>query len=291
MLRLPRASGLAVPLPARNLASSAPSTSVTLRVPVSVRIGLVSSSTTPPVSVPVMTAASLTGVTVPVTPPVALFRPSVMVYSNAMLPLKSGAGVKISWPLLRVTEPLLIATVPPSAMVWPLMAVMVRRSPSTSVSLPSTLMVTVPSSATVNWSSPGRGAAFTTLLSVPLGEVLPTGSVREASTVMGPLTGRSVVGMVRVTWVRPMSSVVRILLESGTPSPFQSTSRRSPALASPGSRMMTSTPFSRSLAEMTLSAPSWISTCGAEGAVLSTLPSSVAVPVLPAGSVTLAVTV
>ncbi|MOA52848.1 hypothetical protein D3C78_1762060 [compost metagenome] len=54
--------------------------------------------------------------------------------------------------------------------------------------------------------------------------------------------------------------------------------------------MMISTPLSRSLAEMMLSAPSRISTSGAEGAVVSTLPSSVAVPVLPAGSVTLAVT-
>ncbi|MNJ61973.1 hypothetical protein D3C76_1323620 [compost metagenome] len=73
-----------------------------------------------------------------------------MVYSKEMLPLKSGAGVKTSWPLLRVTVPLSMATEPPSAMVWPLMALMVRRSPSTSVSLPVTLMVTVPSSATLN---------------------------------------------------------------------------------------------------------------------------------------------
>ncbi|MNJ39952.1 hypothetical protein D3C77_348340 [compost metagenome] len=171
------------------------------------------------------------------------------------------------------------------------MAVMLRRSPSRSESLPSTLMVTVPSSSTVNWSSPGTGAAFTTLLSVPLGEVLPAGSVRVASTVMAPLSGRSVVGIVRVIWVLPMSSAVRMELASGTPSPFQSTSRRSPTLASAGKRMMTFTPFSRSLEEMMLSAPSWISTRGAEGAVPSTLPSSVAVPVLPAGSVTLAVTV
>nr|WP_209297837.1 VCBS domain-containing protein [Aeromonas jandaei] len=58
---------LGTPLPATNLASSAPSTSVTLRVPVSVRVGLVSSSVTPPVSLPVITAASFTPVMVMVT--------------------------------------------------------------------------------------------------------------------------------------------------------------------------------------------------------------------------------
>ena len=201
MLRLPSAFGLAVMLAASvlNATSSAPSTSVMVSTPVSVSTSGLASSVTVPMSSPAIMAASLTGVTVPVTPPVELFTPSVMVYSKEISPLKSGAGVKISWPLLKVTEPLLIATVPPSAMAWPLMEVIVRRSPSASVSLPSTLMVTVPSSSTLNWSLPGRGAAFTTLLSVPLGEVLPTGSVRVASTVIGPLTGRSVVGMVKVT--------------------------------------------------------------------------------------------
>nr|WP_245194046.1 hypothetical protein [Aeromonas jandaei] len=67
MERLPSAPVLATPLPATNLASSAPSTSVTLRVPVSVRVGLVSSSVTPPVSLPVITAASFTPVMVMVT--------------------------------------------------------------------------------------------------------------------------------------------------------------------------------------------------------------------------------
>ncbi|MNO95769.1 hypothetical protein D3C76_874190 [compost metagenome] len=116
MARLPSAPALGVPLPARNLASSAPSRSVTLRVPVSVSSGVLSSSITPPLSLPAMMAASLTGVTVPVTPPVALCKPSVTVYSNEILPLKSGDGVKTSWPLVRVTEPLPIATEPPSAM-------------------------------------------------------------------------------------------------------------------------------------------------------------------------------
>ncbi|MNF04661.1 hypothetical protein D3C80_2042280 [compost metagenome] len=54
-------------MPARNLASSAPSRSVTLRVPVSVRVGLASSSVTAPLSVPPITAESLTPVMVMVT--------------------------------------------------------------------------------------------------------------------------------------------------------------------------------------------------------------------------------
>ncbi|MOA45968.1 hypothetical protein D3C78_1684260 [compost metagenome] len=67
MARLPSAPALGVPLPARNLASSAPSTSVTLRVPVSVRVGVLSSSVTAPLSVPPITAESLTPVMVMVT--------------------------------------------------------------------------------------------------------------------------------------------------------------------------------------------------------------------------------
>ncbi|MOA33037.1 hypothetical protein D3C78_1542960 [compost metagenome] len=63
-----------------------------------------------------MVGASLTGETDPVTSAVVLCRPSVTVYSKEILPLKSGAGVNTSWPLLRVTVPLLMATEPPSAM-------------------------------------------------------------------------------------------------------------------------------------------------------------------------------
>ncbi|MNC58325.1 hypothetical protein D3C75_1080470 [compost metagenome] len=69
MVRLPRALALGAPTPGLNSASSAPSTSVTLRLPVSVRLPLTTfrSSVTAPLSSPLISAPSLTPVMVMVT--------------------------------------------------------------------------------------------------------------------------------------------------------------------------------------------------------------------------------
>ncbi|MNT66487.1 hypothetical protein D3C72_2045560 [compost metagenome] len=67
MVRLPRALALGAPTPGLNSASSAPSTSVRVRLPVSVRVGLLSSSSTAPLSSPLISAPSLTPVMVMVT--------------------------------------------------------------------------------------------------------------------------------------------------------------------------------------------------------------------------------
>ncbi|GHX11111.1 hypothetical protein VCSRO106_2243 [Vibrio cholerae] len=155
------------------------------------------------------------------------------------------------------------------------------------------------SSALMMLSSPDSintlGAAFsdavsrsTCASSWPSSDTLPAPSSMATFTTMSCPCLMSPSAMMYVTL---LSVIVCSDSFSSTVVPLMSKCRVSLAGFVPaGSVMVTATPPFASSALIMLSSPESINTLGLPVAVTSTLPSSVAVPVLPAGSVTLAVT-
>ena len=107
------------------------------------------------------------------------------------------------------------------------------------------------------------GVRSTFVVSIPLGDVLPEGSVTVAVTVRTPLFGISSAGISTSTFPFLISSAVNTLVTSGRPSPSVSTFRTSPALASFGNVIVAVTPAAISSAFNNSSPPSLITTVGA----------------------------